>query len=46
MRHQAFQSEIDANKPRLEKLQKEGERMIEEKPECREVVSSIGLLLK
>lgn len=40
MRHQAFESEIAANKPRLEKLQQEGRDLIEEKPDSRETVSS------
>lgn len=39
MRHQAFESEIAANKAVLEKLQKDGDELMEEKPDSREVVS-------
>lgn len=42
MRHQAFESEIAANKPRLEKLQNKGSGLMEEKPESTEVVSKIN----
>ena len=38
MRHNAFESEIAANKPRLEKLKNKAAKLIEEKPESREVV--------
>ncbi|XP_067680907.1 spectrin beta chain-like isoform X4 [Haliotis asinina] len=36
MRHQAFESEVAANKERLGKLIQEGEALMREKPECRE----------
>ncbi|XP_067941733.1 spectrin beta chain-like isoform X2 [Watersipora subatra] len=38
MRHQAFESEIAANKPRLNKLQENGQDLMEEKPDSQEVV--------
>ena len=38
LRHQAFESEIAANKERLEKLEEEGEKLKDEKPEFAEVV--------
>ena len=37
MRHQAFESEIKSNKDRLEKLIKEGNDLIEQKPELAKV---------
>ena len=46
MRHQAFESEIAANKPRLETLQKDGHGLVDEKPDSGEVVSSLsGIML-
>ena len=42
MRHQAFESEIAANKPRLETLQKDGHGLVDEKPDSGEVVSSLS----
>lgn len=39
MRHQAFESEIKANKDRLEKLIKEASDLIEQKPELASVSS-------
>jgi len=38
MRHQAFESEIKSNKDRLEKLIKEGNDLIEQKPELAKVI--------
>lgn len=38
MRHQAFESEVQANKDRLEKLEQEAERLKEEKPEFESTV--------
>lgn len=37
MRHQAFESEIKSNKDRLERLIKEGNDLIEQKPELAKV---------
>lgn len=37
MRHQAFESEIKANKDRLERLIKEASSLIEQKPELAKV---------
>lgn len=37
MRHQAFESEIKSNKDRLERLVKEGNDLIEQKPELAKV---------
>ena len=37
MRHQAFESEIKSNKDRLEKLMKEAEELVEQKPDTAEV---------
>ena len=42
MRHQAFESEIKSNKDRLEKLIKEAEDMIAQKPEMTKVSCFIG----
>ena len=39
MRHNAFESEIAANKPRLEKLKNKAAKLVDEKPESKEVVS-------
>jgi len=39
MRHQAFEAEIQANKPRLKQLCEEGNKLMEEKPDSAEVVS-------
>lgn len=41
MRHQAFESEIAANKPRLEKLKTKATKLVDEKPESQEVVRSL-----
>jgi len=41
MRHQAFESEIKSNKDRLEKLIKEGNDLIEQKPELAKVKKCI-----
>lgn len=45
MRHQAFESEIAANKAILEKLQDEGQKLMEEKPDSREVVRGVVLYI-
>ena len=46
MRHQAFESEIKSNKDRLEKLIKEANDLIEEKPELAAVCSCLFIETK
>lgn len=46
MRHQAFESEIKSNKDRLERLIKEANDLIEQKPELAKVKETHLLILK